>query len=58
MVGTFEVYQDKSGGYRFRLKSSNGETVASGESYTTKSAAHEGCEAVKRAAAGANIVDV
>ncbi len=58
MAGEFEVYEGKSGAYRFRLKSSNGETVASGESYATKSAAREGCEAVKRAAADANIVDV
>ncbi len=57
MAAKFEVY--KSGTqYRFRLKASNGEIVASGEAYETKSGAHEGCEAVKRAAAAATIEDV
>jgi uncharacterized protein YegP (UPF0339 family) len=57
MAGKFEVY--KSGNdYRFRLKAGNGEIVASGEAYSTKAGAHEGCEAVKRAAAAASIEDV
>ena len=58
MAGTFEVYADKAGKYRFRLKASNGQTVASGEAYESKSNAREGCEAVKRAAEGAKIVEV
>jgi uncharacterized protein YegP (UPF0339 family) len=32
MAGKFEVYQDKAGGYRFRIKARNGEIEASGES--------------------------
>ncbi len=47
MAGKYEVYQDKSGGYRFRLKAGNGETIASSESYTTKAAALGGIESVK-----------
>lgn len=58
MAAKFEVYEDKSGQFRFRLKAGNGEVVATGESYPTKAAAHKGCEAVQRAAAGAEIVDV
>lgn len=58
MAGKFEVYQDKAGEYRFRLKAGNGEIVASGESYPTKAEAREGCEAVKRAADGATIEEV
>ena len=58
MAAKFEVYKDASGGYRFRLKAANGEIVATGESYTTRSGAHDGCEAVKRAAAAATIEDV
>ncbi len=57
MAAKFEIYQSGSQ-YRFRLKASNGEIVASGEAYETKSGAHEGCEAVKRAAAAATIEDV
>ena len=57
MAGTFEIYKDKKGEFRFRLKSSNGQIVASGESYPTKGAATKGTEAVQRAAAGAKVVD-
>jgi hypothetical protein len=58
MPGKFEVYQDKAGKHRFRLKAGNGEVVAVGEAYESKSGAHAGCEAVQRAADGATVVDV
>lgn len=57
MAAKFEVYEDRSGGFRFRLKAANGEVVATGESYSTRSGAHAGCEAVQRAAAAATIED-
>jgi uncharacterized protein len=57
MAGKFEVDEDKAGKYRFRLKVSNGEVVATGEAYETKAAAKKGCEAVQRAALGASIVE-
>ena len=57
MAGKFEVYGDKSGKFRYRLKASNGQVVATGEAYETKAAAKNGCEAVQRAAAGADIVE-
>jgi uncharacterized protein YegP (UPF0339 family) len=34
-VGKVEVYEDKAGKYRFRLKAGNGEVVATGEAYET-----------------------
>ncbi|HWC84821.1 MAG TPA: DUF1508 domain-containing protein [Pseudonocardiaceae bacterium] len=58
MAGKFEVYQDKGGKHRFRLKAGNGEIVAVGEAYESRNGAHAGCEAVQRAADGASIVDV
>ncbi len=58
MAGKFEVYEDKAKKFRWRLKAGNGEIVASGEAYNTKQAAKKGCEAVQRAAAGANVVEV
>ena len=58
MAGKFEVYEDKAGQYRFRLKAGNGEIVAQGESYPTKDGARKGCEAVQRAADGATIEEV
>jgi uncharacterized protein len=49
------VYEDKAGKFRFRLKASNGQIVASGEAYETKAAAKKGCESVQKAATGAPI---
>jgi uncharacterized protein YegP (UPF0339 family) len=57
MAAKFEIFQDKSGGYRFNLKAGNGEIVATSESYTTKDAAKKGADAVRRAAAEAETVD-
>ena len=58
MAGKFEIYKDKAGKYRFRLKAGNGEIVASGEAYETKASAKDGVQAVINAAAGATIVEV
>lgn len=58
MAGKFEVYEDKAGKYRFRLKASNGQVVASGEAYETKAAAKKGCESVQKASDGASVVEV
>lgn len=57
MAGKFEVYKDKSGGFRFRLKAANGEVVASSESYKTKASALNGVESVKKNA-GSDVVDL
>lgn len=58
MAGKFEIYEDKAGEFRFRLKAGNGEVVATGEGYPTRAGAKAGTEAVQRAAAGATIVDL
>lgn len=58
MAGTFEVYEDKGGDWRFRLKAGNGEVVATGQGYSSKAAAKKGCEAVQRAADGAAVVEL
>ena len=56
--GVFEVYQDKAGEYRFRLKARNGEVIASSEGYTTKASCLKGVAAVKRYVALAEIEEV
>jgi len=48
MAGKFEVYKDKAGEFRFRLKAGNGETVLTSEGYTSKSSAMNGIESVKK----------
>jgi len=35
MSGKFELYEDKAGKYRFRLKASNGQVIASGHGYSS-----------------------
>jgi uncharacterized protein YegP (UPF0339 family) len=52
----FEVYQDAVGEWRWRLKASNGQVVASGEGYKSKAGAKRGCEALQRAAKLARMV--
>ena len=58
MAGKFELYQDKAGKYRFRLKSSNGQVIAVGEAYESKSAAQNGIASVQKNAPGAETVEV
>ncbi|MFC6161285.1 YegP family protein [Kribbella sp. NBC_00662] len=58
MAGKFELYKDKSGEFRFRLKAGNGEVIAtSSESYKTKASALNGIDSIKRNAGEANIDD-
>ena len=48
MPGKFEVYKDKAGEFRFRLKSGNGETILSSEGYSSKSGCTNGIESVQK----------
>ena len=57
MAGKFELYQDKQGAYRFRLKAGNGQVIATGESYTTKKACLNGIESVRKNASDAGLHD-
>ena len=52
----FELYQDKAGEFRFRLKATNGQIIAVSEGYTTKAACENGIESVRKNAADAPIV--
>jgi len=44
----FEVYADKAGEFRFRLKARNGQIIATSEGYKTKAACLNGIESVKK----------
>ncbi len=48
MAGSFEIYKDKAGEFRFRLKASNGEIVLASEGYKAKSSCKNGIESVKK----------
>ena len=52
----FEVYTDKAGEFRFRLKARNGEIIATGESYKAKPSCLNGIESIRRYAPEAEVV--
>ena len=52
----FEVYLDKAGEYRFRLKATNGQIIAVGESYKQLAGCLNGIESIRKNAAENNIV--
>lgn len=49
----FEMFQDKAGEFRFRLKARNGQIIAVSEGYTTKASCENGIASVKKNAAEA-----
>ena len=52
----FEIYLDKAGEYRFRLKARNGEIILASEGYSQKSGCKNGIESVRKNAPEADIV--
>ena len=52
----FEVYTDKSGEFRFRLKATNGQVIAVSEGYVNHKNCMNGVESVKKNADGAEII--
>ena len=52
----FEVYVDKAGEFRFRLKARNGEIVAVGEGYKAKASCLNGIDSIRRNAPDADVV--
>ena len=52
----FEVYVDKRGEYRFRLKATNGQIIAVGEGYKALAGCLNGIASVQKNAADAEIV--
>lgn len=53
----FEVYTDKAGEFRFRLKAGNGQIIATGEGYKSKSGCMNGIESIKKNAPEAPVVE-
>ena len=53
----FEVYTDKKGEFRFRLKAGNGQIIATGEGYKAKSGCLNGIESIKKNAPTADVVE-
>lgn len=53
----FEVYTDKAGEFRFRLKARNGEIIAASEGYKAKASCLNGIESVRKNAPEAEVVE-
>ena len=54
----FQIYQDRKGEYRWRLRASNGEIIAdSNEGYSSKTSCKHGIDLIKQQAAGAEVED-
>ena len=53
----FEIYTDKSGEFRFRLKATNGQVIATSEGYKAIASCMNGIESVKKNAPEADIVE-
>jgi hypothetical protein len=55
----FEVYKDKAGEYRWRLKASNGQVIAgSGQGNSSKKSCLDGIDSVRRNAATAEVTEL
>lgn len=54
----FEMYQDKAGEFRFRLKARNGKIIAVSEGYTAKAGCLNGIDSVKNNAPDSPVVEV
>lgn len=48
MAAKFEIYTDKGGEFRFRLKAGNGENILASEGYKAKASCKNGIESVKK----------
>ena len=53
----FEMYTDKAGEFRFRLKARNGEIIAVSEGYKAKASCLNGIESVRKNAPEADVVE-
>ena len=52
----FEIYKDKAGEFRFRLKAANGQIIATGEGYKELKSCKNGIASIKKNAPEAKIV--
>jgi len=56
-MAKFEIYKDKKGEFRWRLKADNNQVIATGEGYASKAGCKNGIESVKKNAPKAELDD-
>ena len=54
----YEIYKDAAQKFRWRLKATNGEVIATGEAYESRDGCQKGIESVKSNAPKATIVNM
>lgn len=54
----YELYQDKAGEFRFRLKAANGQNIGKSEGYKAKASAKKGIASIGRNAPDAAVITV
>lgn len=57
MAGQFELYQDRSGKFRFRLKNGKGVLVAVSSAYSTRADAKSAIKSLRKTAPKADVDD-
>ena len=53
----FEMYIDKAGEFRFRLKARNGQIIATGEGYKARKSCLNGIDSVRRNSVDSQVVE-
>ncbi|HOR22082.1 MAG TPA: YegP family protein [Ruminococcus sp.] len=53
----FEIYKDKAGEFRFRLKAKNGEIIAASEGYVKKDSCKKGIASVRKNSENSPVID-
>lgn len=48
MAGKYEIYKDRGGKHRFRLKASNGQIILASQGYSAKTGCKNGVASVKK----------
>jgi uncharacterized protein YegP (UPF0339 family) len=56
-MAKFEIYKDKKGEFRWRLRADNNQVIATGEGYTSKAGCKKGISSVRKNAPKAEVVD-
>ena len=54
----FEIYKDKAGEFRFRLKATNGQVIVTGEGYKAMHGCKNGIESIRKNSVDAKIIVV
>lgn len=57
-LGKFELFRSDNGEWRFNLKAGNGEVIAISEGYSSKDAALNGIESVKKNAQTKKVIEL